>query len=136
MIRSDSVPVAPSVTDERGLHCVRSCVRGLYAVTPDERDTAVLAAEVDQAVRGGARLVQYRNKSADAALRREQVVALLPLCRAAGVPLIVNDDLELAIELDADGAHLGREDADPAEASRRLPAGKLIGVSCYDRLDA
>lgn len=133
MIRSTSVPVAPSPKSARGL---RSHVRGLYAVTPDERDTALLAAKVDQAVSGGARLVQYRNKSAGAALRREQLAALLQVCRAAGVPLIVNDDLELAVELDADGAHLGRGDADPAEARRRLAAGKLLGVSCYDRLDA
>jgi thiamine-phosphate pyrophosphorylase len=111
-------------------------VRGLYAVTPDERDTAVLSAKVDSALNGGARLVQYRNKSADARLRKAQVAALLPLCRAAGVPLIVNDDLALAIELDADGAHLGRDDPDPGDARHRLAPGKLLGVSCYDRLDA
>jgi thiamine-phosphate pyrophosphorylase len=113
----------------------RPIVRGLYAITPDERDTAALAVKVRRAITGGARLVQYRNKSADPALRRQQAAALLPLCRAAGVPLIINDDLELAIGLDADGAHLGRGDADLVEARRRLARGKLLGASCYDALD-
>jgi thiamine-phosphate pyrophosphorylase len=114
----------------------RLAVRGLYAVTPDERDTDVLTAKVNLAIKGGARLVQYRNKSADAALRRQQAAALLALCRANGVPLIVNDDVELAIELGADGVHLGRGDAGLAGVRRRLAAGKLVGASCYDDLDA
>jgi thiamine-phosphate pyrophosphorylase len=111
-------------------------VRGLYAVTPDEPDTAVLTAKVELAVRGGARMVQYRNKSAGPRLRRRQALALLRLCRARGVPLIVNDDLDLAVELDADGAHLGRSDAALVAARKRLPAGRLLGASCYDDLDA
>jgi thiamine-phosphate pyrophosphorylase len=111
-------------------------VRGLYAVTPDEPDTAALVEKVRASVRGGARLVQYRNKAADGAIRREQAGALVRLCREAGVPLIVNDDLELAIALDADGVHLGRDDANLGDARRRLAPGKLLGASCYDRLDA
>jgi thiamine-phosphate pyrophosphorylase len=109
--------------------------RGLYALTPDEPDTAALAAAVRSAVAGGAAAVQYRNKRADAGLRRAQAAALAGLCRAAGVPLIVNDDLELALEVDAAGVHLGRGDGDLAAARRRLPPGKLLGASCYDRLD-
>jgi thiamine-phosphate pyrophosphorylase len=57
------------------------------------------------------------------------------LCRPAQVPLIVNDDLELAIALDADGAHLGRDDGDLAEARRRLGPRRLLGASCYNRLE-
>ncbi len=111
-----------------------SFVSGLYAVTPDELHTSILARKVEQALRGGARLVQYRNKTAAAAIRREQGRALLRLCRAAKVPLIINDDLQLSIELDADGVHLGRNDGDIASARRALAAGKLLGVSCYDDL--
>jgi thiamine-phosphate pyrophosphorylase len=114
----------------------RARVCGLYAVTPDERDTTVMALKVQRALRGGARLLQYRNKAASAALRKTQAAVLLPLCRAAGIPLIINDDLDLALELDADGVHLGRGDVDPDTARRRLAAGRLLGVSCYDRLDA
>ena len=80
-------------------------------------------------------MLQYRNKLADAALRAEQAQALLRLTRAAGVPLIINDDVALAAAIDADGAHVGRDDVDIAAARRTLPA-KLLGASCYDRLDA
>ncbi len=109
--------------------------RGLYALTPDEPDTAALVAAVRAAVAGGAAAVQYRSKRADAALRRAQAAALVALCREARVPLIVNDDLELALEIDAAGVHLGRDDGDLAAARRRLLPGKLLGASCYDRLD-
>jgi thiamine-phosphate pyrophosphorylase len=109
--------------------------RGLYAVTPDEPDTGDLVRKVRMALAGGARVVQYRNKTGDAALRREQGAALLPLCRAARIPLIVNDDLALAESLDADGVHLGRDDIAIAAARARLGKSKLLGASCYDRLD-
>ena len=109
--------------------------RGLYAVTPDEPDTGKLVRKVRMALAGGARTVQYRNKSADAALRREQAAALLAVCRAARVPLIINDDLDLAAALEADGLHLGRDDLPVAAARKRLSKGTLVGASCYDRLD-
>lgn len=104
--------------------------RGLYAITPDEADTQRLQARV-AAVLPFAALVQYRNKAADAALRRAQVQALLPLCRAAGVPLIVNDDLALAAALGL-GVHLGEDDGDIAQARAQLGPWALIGASCYD----
>lgn len=105
---------------------------GLYAVTPDLADTTELLRRVGQALPGGVQLLQYRNKPAAAALRREQAGALLALCRAQGVPLVINDDLQLALEIGADGAHLGREDGDLAAARAALGPGKLLGISCYD----
>jgi thiamine-phosphate pyrophosphorylase len=108
---------------------------GLYALTPDEPDTQVLVAKVSAAVAGGAAAVQYRNNPADPALRSAQAQALAGLCRAAGVPLVVNDDLDLALAVEAAGVHLGREDGDLAAARRRLGPGRLLGASCYDRLD-
>ncbi len=113
---------------------MRSKISGLYAVTPDEPDTAMLVARVGDALAGGARLVQYRNKSADAALRREQAAALLKVCRAHGVPLIVNDHLELLLEIDADGVHLGSEDGSIAAAREKLGTERIIGASCYNLL--
>lgn len=108
-------------------------LRGLYLITPDEADTARLLARVtgvlDQTV-----LLQYRNKAVDAALRRRQAAALAPLCRAAGVRLIVNDDAALAADIGADGVHLGETDGNVDAARRLLGAGALIGVSCYDSL--
>ncbi len=108
--------------------------RGLYLITPDDADTARLMRRVE-AVIGNATLLQYRNKAVDLALKREQLAALRPLCAAHGVPLIVNDDVTLAAEFDADGVHLGEHDGDPREARERLGAGAIVGVSCYDDLD-
>lgn len=106
--------------------------RGLYLVTPDEADSARLAALCASALRGRPALLQYRAKRAPAALRREQAGALLALCRGAGVPFVVNDDLALALAIGADGVHLGRDDGDHAAARAALGAGRLLGVSCYD----
>lgn len=106
-------------------------LRGLYLVTPDILDTAELIARLDPLLGPDVALLQYRNKLADAGLRREQGRAVLALCRARGVPLVINDSLELVLELGAEGVHLGREDGDPAAARARLPAGAILGVSCY-----
>jgi thiamine-phosphate pyrophosphorylase len=96
---------------------------------------AALVSMVSEAIDGGARLVQYRDKSRDAARRREEAAGLAALCRLHGVPLIVNDDVELASEVGADGVHLGRDDPAVATARRRLGEAALIGVSCYDRFE-
>lgn len=108
-------------------------LRGLYLITPDESDTARLLDRVG-AVLAHAALLQYRNKVADAALRQAQLTALRPLCRAAGVPLIANDDAGLAAAVGADGVHVGEDDGDPAAVRARLGAEAIIGVSCYDDL--
>ncbi len=107
---------------------------GLYAVTPDLADTASLLASTRAALAGGARLVQFRNKSAAAGLRREQAVRLLELCRNHGAALIVNDHVELACEIDADGVHVGADDVAVAAARARLGSAKIIGASCYNDL--
>lgn len=108
-------------------------LRGLYLITPDERDTARLLARVAPLLAHAA-LLQYRNKAADRALRREQAAALLAPCRAAGVPLVVNDDWRLAAELCADGAHLGEDDGALREARAALGREAILGASCYDAL--
>ena len=81
------------------------------------------------ALAGGARVLQYRNKSASTQLRLTQARALQALCAARGVPLIINDHLDLALAVDAAGLHLGGEDGDIAAARARLGADKLLGVS-------
>ena len=113
----------------------RSRIAGLYAITPEQADTARLAREVEAALAGGARVVQYRSKSPDAALRRAQAEALAAVCRRALVPLMVNDDLELALAVGADGVHLGRDDGEIAAARARLGPHKLLGASCYARME-
>jgi thiamine-phosphate pyrophosphorylase len=115
---------------------VKSRVAGLYAVTPDSADTPALLAKVEAALAGGARLLQYRNKTASTALRLIQGRALLALCREYQVPLIINDHLDLALALDADGLHLGSDDGSLAAARRRLGDGKILGASCYRHLES
>ena len=110
-------------------------VAGLYAITPEDADTDRLARNVQAALAGGASLIQYRSKSTDAAARRAQGERLLGVCRRAGATLIVNDDLELALAIGADGVHLGRDDGDVAAARARLGPNRLLGASCYDRLE-
>ena len=111
-------------------------ISGLYAVTPELADTPALVAAAEAALRGGAKLLQYRNKTAAAALRLTQARALLALCRKYRVPLIINDRLDLALEVPADGVHLGADDGPLATARARLGPARLLGASCYDRLEA
>lgn len=113
---------------------MKSAVRGLYAITPTLPTLELLTA-VNAAIAGGAALVQYRSKETAPHLRREQAGELLALCRDHGVPLIINDDAELAAVLGADGVHLGEEDGAIAEARRLLGLHALIGVSCYNDLE-
>lgn len=110
-------------------------ISGLYAVTPDTVDTPGLLAKVEAALSGGARLLQYRNKAASAALRLTQGRALLALCREYEVPLVINDHLDLALALDAHGLHIGGEDGSVVEARKRLGSEKILGVSCYGRIE-
>lgn len=106
-------------------------LRGLYAITPVTTDTPSLVARVRACLEGGASLVQYRFKELAPGLALVQARALLAECRAHGVPLVVNDSIELAAAIGADGVHLGRDDADVREARIVLP-GAIIGASCYN----
>jgi thiamine-phosphate pyrophosphorylase len=115
---------------------VRPALRGLYAIA----DTAIappeeLLVRVGQALRGGARLIQLRDKRHRDTQAREQACALLELCRAHSVPLLINDDVALAAAIGADGVHIGRADAPLAQARAVLGPAALIGVSCYDSLE-
>ncbi len=110
-------------------------ISGLYLITPDRQDTEQLVREVQLALAGGVNLVQYRNKLASADLRLTQASALLKLCRAANVPLLINDHLALASRIDADGVHLGQTDGLIAHARSTLGADKIIGASCYQQFE-
>lgn len=109
-------------------------IAGLYAVTPDIADTALLVHKVAAALRGGAAVVQYRNKTADATLRLEQARALARLPAMRDALLIVNDDATVAATVGADGVHLGEDDGDVGAARAIVGPDRLIGVSCYDDL--
>ncbi len=109
-------------------------LRGLYIVTPDWDDTARLLTVTEQALQGGAAIVQYRHKTAQPLQRMEQAAALLSLCRQYQKPLIINDHLDLCQALDADGLHVGGTDIDVAAARAALGGHKIVGASCYGDL--
>lgn len=108
---------------------------GLYAITDAELigDARLLPA-VAAALQGGARLVQYRDKSQDAARRRQEAEALRSLCHTHGALLIINDDVQLAADCGADGVHLGKDDSAIQTARQLLGPSAIIGVSCYNDL--
>lgn len=111
-------------------------LRGLYVITDRELIPSVrLLQAVSAAIHGGARLVQYRDKSADHSRRLQETQALLEVCREQEIPLIINDDVALAAEIAADGVHVGDEDAPLEEARVTLGPHAIIGVSCYASLD-
>lgn len=108
--------------------------RGLYAITQtDGKSPDTIILEVAAALKGGAAVVQYRDKNpVDApALARE----LVDLCHRHDVPLLINDDIELAALVGADGVHLGKDDGAAAEARKRLGDDAIIGVSCYNAIE-
>lgn len=110
-------------------------VHGVYLLTPDvaAADFELMLARLRAALTGGIALVQYRNKLASRSDRILQAARVQTLAREHGSLFIVNDDVELAAQLGADGVHLGREDGDIAAARARLPQA-LLGVSCYNEL--
>ncbi|MFW5926722.1 MAG: thiamine phosphate synthase [Wenzhouxiangella sp.] len=109
----------------------RAIPTGLYALTPSDWPRDKLLPAVEAAIAGGARMVQYRAKPRPDA---DTARALVNLCRAAGAIVIVNDDVELAAELGADGVHLGRDDVPVDQARALLGRNGLVGVSCYNDL--
>jgi len=108
---------------------------GLYALTPDSVDDDWLVMAVSAAIRGGASAVQYRNKSVDAQQKLRQAQRIAQACRDGGALFIVNDSIELARAVGADGLHIGRDDGDPAQVRAALGPGPVLGVSCYDAFE-
>jgi thiamine-phosphate pyrophosphorylase len=111
-------------------------LHGLYAITDPELATQQgLSAQVEAALEGGARIIQYRDKSDDQPRRLAEAGQLRRLTERHQALLIVNDDVELAYQTGADGVHLGRSDMTLTAARQRLGATAIIGVSCYNRLE-
>src|SRR5690606_28344600 len=79
--------------------------------------------------------LQWRRKSGSPAERQEQAYLLRELCRKLGVVFIVNDSVEMALQLDADGVHLGRDDGPLSLARQALGPERILGASCYNQPD-
>lgn len=109
-------------------------IRGLYAITPETLDDIELFDKVSAVLRGGAQVIQYRDKTNDAQTQLRRARRLRMLCLEYNALLIVNDSVPLCLDCDADGVHLGRNDAALNATRRTLGDKKIIGVSCYNRL--
>ncbi|MDB4039933.1 thiamine phosphate synthase [Methylophilaceae bacterium] len=110
-------------------------IKGLYAVTPEEKDSSVLSSQVESCIKGGARLIQYRAKTLSKIEHKEQARKVKIVCDFYKVPLIINDDIELCRILDADGVHLGEDDDSLEKARLILGPSKIIGSSCYNSIE-
>ncbi len=111
-------------------------LRGLYAITENRPLGAErLAGRVEAAIAGGARVIQYRDKSSDADRRLAEARALRNVCDRHDALLLINDDVDLAAAVGADGVHLGRDDLPLTRARERLGADCIIGVSCYNQFE-
>ena len=104
-------------------------LRGLYAITPDGPDAT---GKVEQALEGGIALLQYRRKGLAREALLQEAAQMLELAKRHRVPFIVNDDVQLALDLDADGVHLGREDGALAAARKRLFGGWEMNWLAYN----
>lgn len=109
-------------------------LNGLYAIT-DGSKGRVLFSKTEAALRGGARILQYRDKTTDTARRQQEAQQLLALCKQYDALFIVNDDVELAQQAGAHGVHVGKDDAALSAARTALGDDAIIGVSCYNRLE-
>lgn len=109
--------------------------KGLYLLTdPQLLPSSRLFAAVESVLATGqVAVLQYRNKAGSASRRYQEALELSRLCRASQTPLLINDDIELALKLDADGVHLGQDDGLSAKIRAQL-GQKLLGVSCHGSL--
>ena len=111
-------------------------LRGLYAITDEqlipETDFATI---IEQALQGGTSIIQYRDKSNDFGKRQHQASVLRELCSRYSALLVINDDIELAKAVGADGVHLGEDDAAIEQARSVLGDQAIIGISCYNQLE-
>lgn len=110
-------------------------MKGLYIVTPDWDDTAKMVEVTEKALKGGAEIVQYRHKTAGPELRLEQAKALQAVCKKYKKPFIINDYVDLCLELDADGIHVGGMDAPVKKVRAAVGPDKIVGASCYGDLN-
>ncbi len=110
-------------------------IKGLYAITPEEKDLSALSSQVESCIKGGARLIQYRSKTLSKIEQNKQASKIKMICNFYKVPLIINDDIELCRILNADGVHLGEHDDSLEKARMVLGPSKIIGVSCYNSID-
>ena len=112
---------------------MREKLAGLYAITDaTQNDFQQLIIDVEQALLGGARIIQFRDKSSDPKQRLETADQLRSITQKHNALLIINDDVQLAKDSYADGVHLGADDSSITAARTQLGPTAIIGASCYN----
>ena len=110
-------------------------LRGLYVITDQEiSDFLTLYSRTEEILSSGIIALQYRDKSEDSTLRLEHASELQKLCTTYKTLFIINDDIDLAQQVQSDGLHLGKDDIDCKTARARLGLTKILGISCYNSL--
>lgn len=110
-------------------------LKGLYAITDPALMSSDLIGQTEQAISAGINILQYRNKTAPTSLQEQEAKTLALLCKKNNVLFIINDNVELAIKVNADGVHLGQKDTHIQQAREQLGENKIIGVTCHDQLE-
>lgn len=111
-------------------------IQGLYAITdPTLCPNDSLLEKVSDAIHGGAKIIQYRDKTQPFSVQKTTALKLAKLCKQHKVLFIINDSIELAHHCKADGIHLGKNDSAIEKAREALGTNAIIGISCYNSLD-
>jgi len=109
-------------------------LKGLYAITDTKLMGENLLSMAEQAIKGGVAILQYRNKTAPMKQQEKEALALAALCKKNNVLFLINDNIELAIKVKADGVHLGQSDSNIQQARAQL-GNKIIGVTCHNDIE-
>jgi len=112
-----------------------SRLHGIYAITDPVLCGPHLIDKVLAAIEGGIRILQYRNKQASRDIQQEEATRLQGVCRQHDILFLINDDIELANAVNADGVHLGQQDRALIDARQHLGKDKIIGISCNNRFE-
>lgn len=116
-------------------HARLTSLTGLYGITDEQLITEKhFSQKIESALQGGAKIIQYRDKSNDQQKRFQQASRLRSLCEQYQATCIINDDIELAKAVNADGVHLGKDDNSLSKARQILGDNAIIGISCYNNL--
>ena len=110
-------------------------LEGLYAITDSKLMGSELFSNTEQAILGGINLLQYRNKTAPLEQQEQEALKLAQLCKNNNVLFLINDNVELALKVNADGVHLGQEDISLQQARKQLGNDKIIGVTCHNKIE-
>ena len=108
---------------------------GLYAITDSKLMGSDLISKTEQAILGGINILQYRNKTAHSEQQEQEALKLAQLCKKNNVLFLINDNVELALKVNADGVHLGQEDTPLQQAREQLGKDKVIGVTCHNKVE-